>query len=70
MLEAIAAFEKVSGQKLNYIIGPRREGDIIKVWGDVTKSTQELGWKAELGIDEMMASAWAWEKYLKANPIG
>lgn len=70
VLEAIAAFEKVSGQKLNFIIGPRREGDIIKVWGDVTKSTNELGWKAELGIEEMMASAWAWEQYLKEQPIG
>lgn len=70
VLEAIAAFEKVSGQKLNYTIGPRRGGDIIKVWGDVTKSTQGLGWKAELGIEEMMASAWAWEKYLQENPIG
>ncbi|HLT89234.1 MAG TPA: UDP-glucose 4-epimerase GalE [Sphingobacterium sp.] len=70
VLEAIAAFEKASGQKLNYVVGPRREGDIIKVWGDVTKSANQLGWKAELGIDEMMASAWAWEKYLKENPIG
>ncbi len=69
VLEAIAAFEKVSGQKLNYIIGPRRDGDIIKVWGDVTKSTQELGWKAELGIEEMMSSAWEWEKHLKDHPI-
>ena len=70
VLEAIAAFEKASGQKLNYVIGPRRDGDIIRVWGDVTKSTAQLGWKAELGIDEMMASAWAWEKYLQENPIG
>jgi len=70
VLEAIAAFEKASGQKLNYVVGPRRDGDIIKVWGDVTKSTEQLGWKAELGIDEMMASAWAWERYLQENPIG
>lgn len=70
VLEAIVAFEKASGQKLNYTVGPRREGDIIKVWGDVTKSANQLGWKATLGIDEMMASAWAWEKYLKENPIG
>jgi len=70
VLEAIAAFEKASGQKLNYVVGPRRDGDIIKVWGDVTKSSEQLGWKAELGIDEMMASAWAWEKYLKEHPIG
>lgn len=70
VLEAIAAFEKASEQKLNYVVGPRRDGDIIRVWGDVTKSTEQLGWKAELGIDEMMASAWAWERYLQENPIG
>ncbi|MFZ4262428.1 UDP-glucose 4-epimerase GalE [Sphingobacterium sp. HJSM2_6] len=69
VLEAIAAFEKASGKPLNYEVGPRRDGDIIKVWGDVTKSTQELGWTASLGIDEMMSSAWAWEKYLSENPI-
>lgn len=69
VLEAIKAFEKTSGKPLNYVVGPRREGDIIKVWGDVTKSTQELGWKAELGIEEMMASAWAWEKYLDETGI-
>lgn len=67
VLEAIKAFEKASGQTLNYVVGPRREGDIIKVWGDVTKSSEELGWKAELGIEEMMASAWAWEKYLASK---
>ena len=64
VLEAIKAFEKGSGKPLNYIIGPRREGDIIKVWGDVSKSTAVLQWKAELGIEEMMTSAWAWEQYL------
>lgn len=70
VLEAIKAFEKVSGQALNYEVGPRREGDIVKVYGDVTKSSNELGWKAELGIEEMMSSAWEWENYLKDNPIG
>jgi len=70
VLEAIKAFEKSSGEKLNYVVGPRREGDIIKVWGDVNKSAQQLGWKAQLGIEEMMDSAWNWEKYLKDHPIG
>lgn len=69
VLEAIRAFEQASGQSLNYQIGPRRQGDIVKVWGDVRKSAKELGWKAELGIQEMMSSAWAWEKYLKDHPI-
>lgn len=70
VLEVIKAFEKSTGEKLNFEIGPRRVGDIEKVWGDVTKSTQELGWKATLDINEMMRSAWAWETYLKeSNPF-
>ncbi|MEJ5055183.1 UDP-glucose 4-epimerase GalE [Sphingobacterium sp. MYb382] len=64
VLEAIKAFEKGSGKPLNYAIGSRREGDVIKVWGDVQKANTELNWKAELGIAEMMTSAWAWEQYL------
>jgi UDP-glucose 4-epimerase len=69
VLEVINAFEKSTGEKLNYIIGPRRVGDIEKVYGDVTKSTTELGWKAELNVDDMMKSAWEWEKYIKNNPF-
>jgi len=69
VLQIIAAFEESTGQKLNYTIGGRREGDIEKVWGDVSKAEKDLGWKAELGISEMMSSAWAWEKYLQDNPF-
>ncbi|PTQ99997.1 UDP-glucose 4-epimerase [Mucilaginibacter yixingensis] len=69
VLEVIHAFERSTGVKLNYQIGPRRPGDVEQVWGDVTKSTQKLGWKAELGIDEMMSSAWEWEKYIETNPF-
>jgi UDP-glucose 4-epimerase len=69
VLEIINAFEKSTGEKLNYVIGPRREGDIEQTYGDVTKSNKELNWKAELGIEEMMSSAWNWEKYLRDNPF-
>lgn len=70
VLEVIKAFEESTGEKLNFAIGPRRTGDIEKVWGDVSKSEQQLNWKAELKIDEMMRSAWAWERYLKEeNPF-
>ncbi|MFC3198708.1 UDP-glucose 4-epimerase GalE [Parapedobacter deserti] len=69
VLEVIAAFEEATGVKLDYQIGPRRAGDVEQVWGDVSKSTKELGWKAELGIAEMMQSAWRWEQYLKDNPL-
>jgi UDP-glucose 4-epimerase len=69
VLEAIGAFEKATGVKLDYRIGARRPGDIEKVYGDVTKAETLLGWKAILGIEEMMRSAWNWEKYIKDNPL-
>jgi len=69
VLEVINAFERSTDIKLNYEIGPRRSGDVEQVWGDVTKSAQKLHWQAELGIDEMMSSAWEWEKYLAKNPL-
>ena len=69
VLEVINAFEKSTDEKLNYSIGPRRVGDVEKVYGDVTKATKELGWEAELDVDQMMKSAWEWEKYLKNNPF-
>lgn len=69
VLEVIHAFERTTGVKLNYKIGPRRDGDVEQVWGDVSKSERVLHWKAALGVDEMMASAWAWEKYLANDPL-
>ncbi len=65
VLEAIKSFEKVSGQKLNYKIVDRREGDIEQVWANPEFSNRELGWKAERGLDEMMESAWKWELALR-----
>ena len=64
VLEVINAFERVNGVKVNYDIGPRRAGDIEKVYADTSYSNEELGWKAALGLDEMVASAWKWEQRL------
>jgi UDP-glucose 4-epimerase len=69
VLEAIKTFERVSGVKLNYSVGPRRSGDVEQVWGNVSKAEQRLHWKTDLGIDTMMSSAWAWEKYISQNPL-
>ncbi len=69
VLEIIKAFEDATGVKLNYEIGPRRSGDVEQVWGDVNKAAKELNWKAELGIDTMMSSAWKWEKYISKHPL-
>ena len=61
VLDAIHSFEKVAGKKLNYKFVDRRPGDIEKVWADTTYANNELGWKADNDIDEMMLSAWNWE---------
>ncbi len=67
VLEVINSFEKVTGVKLNYKIVDRREGDITKVWANPDFSNNELGWKAEKGIDEMTGSAWKWELACREN---
>lgn len=69
VLEIINAFEQSTGEKLNYQIAPRREGDIEQIYGDVSKSKAILGWQTELDLNEMMRSAWEWEKYLRDNPF-
>lgn len=62
VLEAIKAFEKESGKKLNYDMGKRREGDVGAIYSDCSKALKLLKWRAKLNINEMMASAWKWEQ--------
>ena len=64
VLEVIKSFEKVTGLQLNYEIVDRRPGDIEKIWADTKLANQELGWRAEKSLDDMMASAWKWQKML------
>ncbi len=64
VLQVIEAFERINNIKLNYKIVARRPGDIEKVWADTTFANEELGWKAEIGLDEMMRTSWNWEKKL------
>lgn len=66
VLEAINAFERVSAQKLNYEIGPRRAGDVIAIYANNDHAVKSLGWTIEYGIDDMMRTAWQWEQKLKA----
>lgn len=67
VLDVIHAFEKACGKKLPYKICPRRAGDIASCYARADKAFKELGWKAELGIDEMCASLWKWQTM---NPDG
>jgi UDP-glucose 4-epimerase len=67
VLEVIQSFEKVSGQKLPYKVGPRREGDVIAVYADNTLVKKELGWKPRSNLDDMMLSAWKWQMNLESQ---
>ena len=62
VLEVIHAFESVTGEKLNYKIGPRRAGDVVAIYSDNKKAVEKLGWKNLKGLDEMILSAWRWTK--------
>ncbi len=65
VLELIEQFKRVSGVDLPYTIGPRRPGDIEKVYADTTKVNSELGWKTKYTSEESLLHAWEWEKKLK-----
>lgn len=67
VLEAIHAFEKVSGVKLNYVIGPRRPGDVIAIYANNEHARTALGWETQYGLDDMMLTAWKWEEHLKTD---
>lgn len=67
VLQVIDAFGRACGRKLPYTIKPRRPGDIAACYADASKAQKELGWKAELGLDEMCSSLWNWQK---KNPKG
>jgi UDP-glucose 4-epimerase len=65
VLEVVNSFEKVAGQKLNYALVDRRPGDVEKVYADTTFANEELGWKAESSLDDILSSAWKWEKKIR-----
>lgn len=67
VLDVIHAYEKACGKELPYVIDPRRAGDIAQCYCDPGKAARELGWKAELGIEEMCRDSWKWQSM---NPDG
>ena len=67
--EIVDAFEKATGVKLNWKYGPRREGDIEKIWGNVDKANNVLGWKADTPLEDVLASAWKWQVKLREDGV-
>ncbi len=64
VLEAIQSFEKVSGLKLDYKLGPRRAGDVVSIYANSNKAVSKLNWQIKRDLDAMMQTAWVWEKFL------
>lgn len=69
VLELINSFERATGVKLPYKVGPRRGGDIESIWGNVDKANNVLGWKADTPLDDILLSAWNWQKRLREDGI-
>ena len=67
VFDVLHAYEKACGKTLPYVIEPRRPGDIAECYADTTKALKEMGWKAQMGIEEMCASSWKWQSM---NPNG
>ncbi|QIX61433.1 UDP-glucose 4-epimerase GalE [Hymenobacter sp. BT18] len=64
VLEVVHAFEQATGQKLNYVIGAARTGDVPAIYADVTKAREELGFQTTSTLEEALASAWKWQQTL------
>ena len=62
VLDVVAAFEKVSNQKLNYEFGPRREGDVPEIYSDNALIKHELDWDAKFSLEDCLKHSWNWEK--------
>lgn len=68
VLEVVNAFEKVSGEKLNYRMAERRSGDVEKIYASTEKAEKVLGWKTELNLETALADAWRWQQRLGPKP--
>jgi UDP-glucose 4-epimerase len=67
VLQAVQAFEKVTGRKVPYKVVERRPGDIAECWASPEKAKRELGWEAVRGIETMCRDSWKWQS---ENPNG
>ncbi|MCX7097964.1 MAG: UDP-glucose 4-epimerase GalE [Methylococcales bacterium] len=67
VLEIIQAFERVTEKPINYKISPRRAGDLAECFANPNLARQELNWKVEKNLDDMVADTWNWQT---KNPRG
>ena len=66
VLELVNTFMQVTGVNVPYQIVGRREGDIEQVWAKADKANTVLNWVADTPIEDILRSAWQWEKKLRS----
>jgi UDP-glucose 4-epimerase len=64
VLDVVNTFKEATGIDAQVQFGPRRPGDVVKVWADVHKAAEKLGWKTQRNLKQMLADAWNWQKML------
>ncbi len=67
VLDLVKAFEKVNNIKVNYVIAPRRPGDVATCYSNPAKAKALLGWEAQYGLEDMCRDSWNWQSQ---NPTG
>ncbi|MCU0369369.1 MAG: UDP-glucose 4-epimerase GalE [Cyclobacteriaceae bacterium] len=65
VLELVNKFIEVTGIQLPFTIGPRRPGDIEKVYADPKKIRDAFGWQTNYSLGESLLHAWNWEKKIR-----
>ncbi len=60
--EVIETFNKVSSKKLQYDLRPRRKGDVISAFADISKAKKILNWSSKVSFEDAILSAWDWEQ--------
>jgi UDP-glucose 4-epimerase len=60
VFEVLAAAERVIGRSVPYELAERRAGDPVALFSDTRRASDILGWEAQSGLDDIVASAWAW----------
>jgi UDP-glucose 4-epimerase len=60
VLEVLEAAEKIIGRPVPHELTGRRSGDPVALFSDTRRANEVLGWNAESGLEDIVASAWAW----------
>ena len=58
VFEVLKAFEKGTGVKVPFVVGPRREGDLPYLYANCDKAFEELGYRATRTVEEACRDAY------------